>query len=77
MITAKRKDWERTRNSSFFKNVDDCITVQQEADDDDDVALESSPPTAATVDQTCLLEVNLYRVREEHQSTSKIMFSSA
>lgn len=49
MITAKRKDWERTRNSSFFKNVDDCITVQQEADDDDDVALESSPPTAATV----------------------------
>ena len=49
MITAKRKDWERTRNSSFFRNVDDCITVEQEADDDDDVALESSPATAATV----------------------------
>ena len=49
MITAKRKNWERTRNSSFFKKVDDCIAVEQEADDDDDVASESSPPTAATV----------------------------
>ena len=49
IITAKRKDRESTRNSSFFKNVDDCITVEQEADDDDDVAPESSPPTAGTV----------------------------
>ena len=49
MITAKSKDWERTRNSSFFKNVDDSITVEQEANDDDDVAPESSPPTVATV----------------------------
>ena len=49
VVTAKRKDWERTRNSSFFKNLDGCITVEQEADDDDDVAPESSPPTAATV----------------------------
>ena len=49
MITANRKDWERTGNSSFFKNVDDCITVEQEADDDDDVGPESSPPTAAKV----------------------------
>ena len=49
LITAKRKDWERTRNSSFFKNEDDCCSVEQEADDDDDVATESSPPTAATV----------------------------
>ena len=49
MITAKRKEWERTRNSSFFKNVDDCITVEQVADDDDDIAPESSPPSAATV----------------------------
>ena len=49
MITAKRKDREITRNSSFFKKVDDCATVKQEADDDDDVAPESSPPTAATV----------------------------
>ena len=49
MITAKSKDWERTRNSSFFKNLDGCITVEQEADDDDDVAPESSPPPAATV----------------------------
>ena len=49
MITAKRKDLERTRYSSFSKKADDCITVEQEADDDDDVAPESSPPPAATV----------------------------
>ena len=28
---------EWTRNSSFFKEADDYITVEQEADDDDDV----------------------------------------
>ena len=49
MITAKRKDREITRNSSFFKKADDCITVEQEAGDDDDVAPESSPPTPAIV----------------------------
>ena len=49
MITARRKDREITRNSSFFKKVDDCVTVKQEADDNDDVPPESSSPTAATV----------------------------
>ena len=45
MITAKRKDRKMAGNSSFFKKLDDCISVEQEADDRDDVAPESSPPT--------------------------------
>jgi len=56
----------------------DCITVEEEADDDDDVAPESSPPTAATVpqDEPSRHYPLIYGVREEHQNTSKIMFSS-
>ena len=37
MVTAKRRDREITRNSSFFKRVDDCTTVKWEDDNDNDI----------------------------------------
>ena len=49
MITAKREDKEVTRNSSFFKKLDDSTKVKQEVDDDDDVTLETSPTTAPVI----------------------------
>ena len=51
MVTAKSwRDREITRNSSFFKRVDDCTTIKREDDNDNDILVQQScPPTEAIV----------------------------
>lgn len=46
MVTAKRRDREITRNSSFFKRVDDCTNVKREDDNDNDILAPQSCPSS-------------------------------